>query len=170
MREAAVLDLFAGTGAFGLEALSRGARQAVFVDNSPFALDLIHQNITICAFSDKADVIRHDLTKGLVFGAKSNWHHQQFDIIFLDPPYRQGLGLKILNSLLELNLIAEGGVVIVEDDSTETLPEAIGQFVLYDKRSYGDTGFWLYEQQPPAIPLNDTPTPPQENTPPRTAQ
>ncbi|MDP2107041.1 MAG: RsmD family RNA methyltransferase, partial [Desulfobulbaceae bacterium] len=67
MREAAVLDLFAGTGALGLEALSRGANKAVFVDNNPLAIDLILQNITICGFADRSHVAHHNLMKGLAF-------------------------------------------------------------------------------------------------------
>lgn len=151
LREATVLDLFAGTGALGLEALSRGALHAVFVDKSPFALGLIRQNIETCGFSDQTHIIRHDLMKGLppfavpATRARNSRQDQLFDLIFIDPPYRHNLGSRILPLLLEHGLIAPGGLVIVEDDSTETLPETVGQLVLYDQRAYGDTGFWLYE-------------------------
>lgn len=158
VREASVLDLFAGTGALGLEALSRGAHQAVFVDNSHLALDLIRQNIITCGFSDQAHIIRYDLMKNQAlstlssFGTKSGWQPQPYDLVFLDPPYRQSLGIKILSALLEHSLVCEGGLVIVEDDSSETLPESVGRLVLYDQRAYGDTGFWLYEKQPSTDP------------------
>lgn len=149
IREAVVLDLFAGTGAMGLEALSRGARQAVFVDNSPVALNLIRHNIEACGFGDRAQVIRHDLRKNLSFAAGQGLG--AFDIVFLDPPYRQSLGQSILAALLFQRLVKEQGVVIAEDDSRETLPDSVGRLVLYDRRAYGDTGFWLYENHRVAL-------------------
>jgi 16S rRNA (guanine966-N2)-methyltransferase len=150
VRGAMVLDLFAGTGALGLEALSRGATAAVFVDNSSLALDLIHKNITVCRFADQARVIRHDLLKGLSWLQKSGVGpgeagEASFDLIFLDPPYRQGLCAGRLTVLLEAGVVGDRARVIFEDDSSEELPEAVGSLRLYDRRAYGDTGFWLYE-------------------------
>ena len=151
---ARVLDLFAGTGALGLEALSRGALAAVFVDSSAFALDLIQKNIIACGFSDRAHVIRHDLLKGLFFWRKAGGRGQAtdvpseptaFDLVFLDPPYRQGLCQALLSGLQEQGTIGCGAIVVFEDDSTQTLPEAVGALRLFDQRAYGDTGFWFYE-------------------------
>lgn len=155
IENAFVLDLFAGTGAFGLEALSRGARGAVFVDNSLVALDLIHKNSVVCGFSDRAHVVRHDLLKSLFFwhklGLKSSGDDGPqapiFDLIFLDPPYRQGQGTKMLSALLTEGFVGSGTVVVFEDDSAERLPESVGALQCYDQRSYGDTGFWLYEKR-----------------------
>ena len=147
---AAVLDLFAGTGALGLEALSRGAREAWFVDHTPLALGLIHQNLVACGFAEKAQVIRHDLLKGLSFGAKGSKPPPAFDLVFLDPPYRQGLWERLLLSLQEGGLLGDGAQVICEDDSAAELPEVVGSLWLHDRRRYGDTGFWFYEASPPA--------------------
>lgn len=153
---ARVLDLFAGTGALGLEALSRGAATAVFVDHSPLALDLIQKNIVACGFSDKVHVIRHDLLKGLFFWRKAGGRElgsdapptpPRFDLIFLDPPYRQGLGPGLLTGLQEQGLLGDEAVVVFEDDSTQTLPAAVGALRLFDQRAYGDTGFWFYEKE-----------------------
>jgi len=150
---ACVLDLFAGTGALGLEALSRGAEAALFVDNSPLALDLIQKNITACGFSDKAHAVRHDLLKGLffwrqasdrAFGNKNERQAPPFGLIFLDPPYRQGLCARLLTSLLDAGMVDDATRVIFEDDSAETLPEAVGRLQICDRRTYGDTGFWFY--------------------------
>jgi 16S rRNA (guanine966-N2)-methyltransferase len=150
---ATVLDLFAGTGALGLEALSRGAREAVFVDHSPLALDLIQKNIVVAGFSAQAHVVRHDLLKGLFFWrqpvlklpGEDGRPAPPFDLVFLDPPYRQGLCPRLLTALLETGLAGEGTQVVFEDDSTESLPESVGTLQLLDQRRYGDTGFWFYE-------------------------
>lgn len=148
--EATVLDLFAGTGALGLEALSRGAREAWFVDHSPLALGLIHKNIVACGFTERAQVIRHDLLKGSFGGTKGGKPLPAFDLVFLDPPYRQGHWERLLLRLQEGGLLADGAQVIGEDDSSLTLPEAVGGLWLHDRRSYGDTGFWFYQASPPS--------------------
>lgn len=151
-----VLDLFAGTGALGLEALSRGAEAAVFVDSSPLALDLIQKNVVACGFSDKAHVIRHDLLKGLFFWHKAGGRGlgndpspapPVFDLIFLDPPYRQGLCQGLLSGLQEQGTIGDGAIVVFEDDSSQALPDAVGSLRRFDQRAYGDTGFWFYEKE-----------------------
>ncbi len=151
---ALVLDLFAGTGALGLEALSRGAKAAVFVDNSLLALELLHKNIVACGFSDKAHVVRHDLLKSLFFWHKSSLepsgldgrHSPSFDLVFLDPPYRQGRCAELLTALLAAELVGRDTQIIFEDDSAEHLPESLGELQLTDQRRYGDTGFWFYEK------------------------
>lgn len=154
---ARVLDLFAGTGALGLEALSRGAGAAFFVDNSPFALDLIQKNVVACGFSDKAHVFRHDLLKGLFFWQRTGGRavlreasaeHPRFDLIFLDPPYRQGHGPGLLAGLQAQGMLSAEAVLVFEDDSSQTLPEVVGALQLTDQRAYGDTGFWFYEYGP----------------------
>ncbi len=142
---AQVLDLFAGTGALGLEALSRGAKAACFVDLSPLALELINSNILACGFSEQAQVIRHDLLRSLAFWPKGQGAAPIFDLIFLDPPYRQQLCPRIVTALLATGLVAAEAQVICEDDSRESLPERIGSLQLHDQRAYGDTGFWFYE-------------------------
>lgn len=151
---ARVLDLFAGTGALGLEALSRGAGAAVFVDNSPLALDLIQKNVVLCGFSDQAHVIRHDLLKGLFFWHKAGGRvpskevapaPPRFDLIFLDPPYRQGLCQGLLTGLQAQGVLSDEAMVVFEDDSAQALPTTVGGLRLFDQRAYGDTGFWFYE-------------------------
>jgi 16S rRNA (guanine966-N2)-methyltransferase len=142
---AQVLDLFAGTGALGLEALSRGAKAACFVDLSPLALELINSNILACGFGEQARVIRHDLLRSPSFWPKGKGPPPAFDLIFLDPPYRQGLCASTLTNLLATGMVGETAQVICEDDSRESLPERFGPLRLYDQRAYGDTGFWFYE-------------------------
>lgn len=141
--EARVIDFFAGTGALGLEALSRGAATAVFVDNQASALKLIENNISHFGLFDRSLIIKWDLSKGLSFLRKIA-PDKGFSLIFLDPPYGKGLALKTLYELAACAYLAKDALVIAEDNSKESLPSDVGILVLEDKRCYGDTGFWLY--------------------------
>jgi len=147
-----VLDLYAGTGALGLEALSRGAAKIVLVDYHRQALELIRRNIGICAPGNeqaKVTILRHDLRKGLPPTLTSGAGADTFDLIFLDPPYSQGLSLKTLEYLNNGNLLSADGIVVAEERSSETLPDHCGALYLSDHRIYGDTGFWLYRLSHP---------------------
>ena len=144
---AGVVDLFAGTGAFGLEALSRGALSVLFVDNQVGALTLIHNNVEQCGFSDRSLVVKRDLTKGLSFLDKLA-PAQGFSLVFLDPPYGQGLALDCLHEIAAgVRLSKDNALVIAEESAKETLPDTVGSLSLNDKRHYGDTGFWFYERK-----------------------
>ncbi len=142
---ATVLDLFAGTGALGLEALSRGAGLALFVDQDREALALIAHNIGICAFSDRARIIRSDLTKGF-FSVRQQAPGQRFDLVFIDPPYGRGVAARVLAQLAAADLVAPAGLVVAEDASQESLPDQVAGLALVDQRRYGDTGFWIYRK------------------------
>ena len=145
IRDAIVLDLFAGTGAMGLEALSRAARQAVFVDNHPEALRLIEKNIHLCGFSDRASVYKRDLSKGLCFLGKL-LPQAEFSIIFIDPPYRKGLAAVILEDIRGMDLLSAEGLVVVEEEAHAEMMSRVGPLHLVDQRRYGDTGFWFYRK------------------------
>ena len=123
IRGAKVLDLYAGTGALGLEALSRGADRAVFVDNGDAALALLNKNVELCGFSERSIIIRRDLTRGLAF-LPGLAPAGGFDLIFLDPPYRQGSVALFLNGLADLPLLAPDGLVIAEEGAEVELAEA----------------------------------------------
>jgi len=144
---AAVLDLYAGTGALGLEALSRSAMQAVFVDNNPQAVQLIEKNIDLCGFSDRTLVLKWDLSKGLYFLAKK-LPEIKFSIIFIDPPYRKGLSSTMLQEIGKTNVLSPGGLIVVEEDIVAEMPEMDTELSLVDQRCYGETGFWFY--RPPS--------------------
>ena len=143
--QALVLDLFAGTGALGLEALSRGATQVIFVEGNRSVIELIRQNIEACGFLDESSVVHRDLAKSLGFLTKLN-PGAGFDLVFLDPPYGKGLGHKVLAGLLEQKLVADHGIIVLEDRAGEEYPEALGGWLCYDQRRYGEAGFWLYRQ------------------------
>ncbi len=141
---ARVLDLFAGTGALGLEALSRGAVLAVFVDGQRSVTELIGRNIALCDFAERATVFHKDLTRGLAFLAAEQ-PTDGFNLVFLDPPYGGTLALRVLESLASGNLLAAKGIVVLEDAAEVQYPQTVGPLVCFDQRRYGEAGFWLYQ-------------------------
>ena len=140
---AKVLDLFAGTGALGLEALSRGAESALFIDKSQSAIALITRNVDLTGFSDKATVLKRDLVKKKNLDTKYI-PDEGFSLIFIDPPYKTNFAEKILAFLGEETSFMQRGVVVVESSSSAQLPESTGTLKCFDKRQYGETAFWLY--------------------------
>ncbi len=152
---ARVLDLYAGTGALGLEALSRGAQSAVFIDKSNSSLALIKKNSLLVhkLFTGIEEIPRILITKGelpksLVYVIRNiDNSYKPFDIIFLDPPYEKGFTEKTLECIDTNNLLAEQGIVVAEEYAKETLENDYKTFSLFTTRIYGDTGFWLYESK-----------------------
>lgn len=127
---ARVLDLFAGTGALGLEALSRGALQATFVDDGAKALALIRANIAKMRAEAETRVIRQDARRlGPNAGAG-------YGLVFLDPPYGKGLGEAVLAALLAEGWLAPGAMVVWEEGAPPVVPDGFEQV---DQRKYGDT-------------------------------
>ena len=141
--EVNVLDLFAGTGAIGIEALSRGCNNVVFVDKSPDAVKLINRNLDKCGFSDKATVFRRDLLKSPSFLTKC-CPVLGFGLIFADPPYRKGYSARFLEIIMRLNLLNSNGLLVIEDAKDVELPEKEGFLSLADRRKYGDTNVCIY--------------------------
>lgn len=125
-----VLDLFAGTGALGLEALSRGAAEVAFVDDGKVALGLLKANIEKMQAQEATEVLRHNATKLLTNKGPG------FDLIFLDPPYGKGLGEMALASAKSGGWIAPGALIVWEDGTEPALP---ADFTLIDQRRYGET-------------------------------
>lgn len=130
------LDLFAGSGQMGLEALSRGAREAVFVDSSREAVRVIEKNLAAAGFKDRARVVGADFAGYLRAGRET------FDIAFLDPPYREGLMERALE--LVAGRMAPGGVILCEHGSREVLPERAGDFEKRKVYRYGKTSVTAY--------------------------
>ncbi len=143
---ARVLDLFAGTGSFGLDALSRGAAFVVFVDQNPYALKLIGQNLQNCFDKPQADIVRMNLEKYSSYTSFKNRFSEQhrFNIIFLDPPYEKKMAETALTMIEKTGLVASNGVVIAEERSNASLPEQTGCLELTMQRRYGETGIWIY--------------------------
>ncbi|MBQ9914712.1 MAG: 16S rRNA (guanine(966)-N(2))-methyltransferase RsmD [Clostridia bacterium] len=122
---ASVLDLFAGTGALGIEALSRGAKETVFVDRAESSLKLVRDNLEKTHLTEKATVTKSDY---LSFLQNTN---QQFDLIFLDPPYFEDFLEKALKLISEKKLLSPGGIIYCE---TEGEPPALAETLFYVER------------------------------------
>lgn len=145
---ARILDLFSGTGSLGLEALSRGAASAIFVDSRPEALDFIRMNLQACFRDAEAKIIRLNLSKPSAYSSlikKVSMDDGLFDIIFLDPPYEKKLAELTLTMVEKTGLLHPDGYVIAEERAKVSLPEQIGSISLLESRRYGDTGIWLYQ-------------------------
>ena len=128
--DAQVLDFFAGTGALGLEALSRGAAHVTFFENGRAGQKLIRENIALCRVEDRATLIPRDARRpGRCSGAPAT-------LVFLDPPYGRKLGEAALEAAMEGGWIAPGAVIIWEESAPVTPP---GDLTLCDERRYGDT-------------------------------
>ena len=131
--DARVLDLFAGTGALGLEALSRGARFCLFIDQSAEARGLLRRNIETLQLTGASKVWRRDAT-----GLGPAGTMAPFDLVFLDPPYGQGLGAQALAAVREGGWIAADGIAVLEESADAEITTTEG-FRELDRRTYGDT-------------------------------
>ncbi|MCF8092336.1 MAG: 16S rRNA (guanine(966)-N(2))-methyltransferase RsmD [Desulfotignum sp.] len=136
VKNAQVLDLFAGTGALGLEALSRGAAHAVFVDLSAAACNIIAQNIDRCRFSGQATLIQKDLFFPLTVPVIRS---RYFDLIFLDPPYNLGYVEKTLAKHNIASLLSDGGLVVAEHAAREILPRSLNGLDIFRQKKYSRT-------------------------------
>jgi 16S rRNA (guanine966-N2)-methyltransferase len=132
---AAVIDLFAGTGALGIEAISHGAAFALFVDDSAESRALIRTNVEALALTGATKIWRRDATS---LGPMAAGAGGPFRLAFLDPPYRQGLAERALVSLFEGSWLAKDAIVVLESGKDEALGLPDG-YTTQDERSYGDT-------------------------------
>ncbi|MCR5305782.1 MAG: 16S rRNA (guanine(966)-N(2))-methyltransferase RsmD [Oscillospiraceae bacterium] len=133
---AAVLDLFAGSGQMGIEALSRGARSAVLTDRNPRAVRCITENVKACGFSDIAAVYQTDAAAFLQRTV------DRFDIAFLDPPYHKGFLPEILPMLAPK--MSKNGIIVCEHEPELKLPEQILEFHLQKQKKYGKITVSIY--------------------------
>lgn len=133
--EARVLDAFAGSGALGIEALSRGAAKAVLVDQSAECQRVIRQNLEKTRLLDKAECLQNDILSAL------DRMKEPFDIVLLDPPYGQQWCGRVIDGLLSRSLLAESAIVVVEHSAEEELAESYGPLKLIKRYQYGST--WI---------------------------
>lgn len=134
------LDLFAGSGAVGLEALSRGAKKAVFIENNKLALKCLNSNLMSTNFKAKGLVIAADARRALEYLKKRDIF---FDLVYVDPPYSKGWGDVILPSVNDLLL--PYGLIIMET-SVKEKPSEINGIKMFSKRVYGDTALSFYKK------------------------
>lgn len=134
-----ILDLFAGSGQLGLEALSRGAESAVFVDSSADSVNIVKKNIEACGFADVSRVYNKD------YSAFTALCRDRFDIAFLDPPYKAGLLEPALNSVC--GLMSDYGVIVCEHPDEVKLPETVNGFSVSKVYRYGKIYMTLYRKE-----------------------
>ncbi len=142
---ARVLDLFAGSGSLGIEALSRGAEHVIFIEKNKQAIEALQQNLLHTKFSNRAEVHPFDCLQAL---ERLTRRKAQFDLVLLDPPYQAGLHQKVIE-LVGATLLAANGLLVAETATRTPLPTCIGSCIQADRRIYGDTALELYilEQQ-----------------------
>ncbi|RWZ60715.1 16S rRNA (guanine(966)-N(2))-methyltransferase RsmD [Halobacillus fulvus] len=128
------LDLFAGSGGLGIEAISRGVDSCVFVDQQHKAIATVHENIKLLNLEDRTEVFRTDAMRALKAAGKRGL---TFEYIFLDPPYKKFSYKDLMEALLEHDLVAEGGMVVCEHDASEEIPERVGRLELLKQDIYG---------------------------------
>ncbi|MBI3318832.1 MAG: 16S rRNA (guanine(966)-N(2))-methyltransferase RsmD [Candidatus Omnitrophica bacterium] len=146
-----VLDLFSGSGALGIEALSRGAARVTFVDRSYFSIQAIEANLASLAGAG-LDPSRFEVHRSEVLTALRQMRREGelFDIVLLDPPYGRGFARKTLNGLTQYVIVAESGWVVAEHDKRDSLPPKLtgksAELVLQRQARYGDTALTLYRR------------------------
>lgn len=143
LSEFRVLDLFSGTGSLGLEALSRGAAQAVFIDNLDESIALIKKNIGRLGYVPWSRVLNMDLGKGIP------WEHPSlsgpFDLVFLDPPYADDIAPRLVEQIPAEDRLSTGARIVIETDKKADPPLTLSRLTRVQVRVYGDTKITIYE-------------------------
>ena len=138
---ARILDLFAGTGALGLEAMSRGGQFCLFVENSSRAQGLVRTNIDNLGLKSETRILRADATRLGPIGKI-----EPFDLVFADPPYAKGLGQRAITCLVEGGWLNANAVIVVEDNAASPAP-TLRSCIILDERKFGDTKIRIAEFQ-----------------------
>ena len=131
-----VLDLFAGTGNLGIEALSRGAKRALFVEKGRQALQLIQKNLLQCGMEGRAEILPKDVNRAI---GMLNRKGEAFDLILMDPPYEKGLIRKTLMKLNSQKIYHKDSILVIEHGRREPIPDIVEGWNLTRQRKIGDT-------------------------------
>lgn len=140
--EARFLDLFAGSGAIGIEALSRGASFGMFVDLNPKCVRVIKQNLAKTKFTENSEVYNTDYKTAL-----TKLDANSFDIIYIDPPYNKEMGVDAINRISEKDILREDGIIILETDTNEDVPPIIGRYEKFNYKRYGRNILSLFKRK-----------------------
>ncbi len=138
------LDLFAGSGGLGIEALSRGMDKAIFVDKEYKAISTVRANLEACRYTNKAEVYKNDAERALKALIK---REISFDLILLDPPYKKQKLVELLSTISENQLLTEDGTIVCEHSDDVELPDEIGDLVRWRHESYGMITISIYSYQ-----------------------
>ena len=136
-----VLDLFAGSGGLGIEALSRGADSCTFVDNNAACCFVISENLNKAHFNQKTEILKSGVDQAIVQLSRKGF---KFDIILLDPPYYKNIVTSTLNSICNNDIINNDGIVIAERHKKDVVPDSVANLVMLKERRYGDTVISIY--------------------------
>lgn len=136
------LELFAGSGAVGIEALSQGVKEAVFVDTDRECREKIKENLSVIPLS-RYLIIPLDVSKAI---KRLSQKGKKFDIIFLDPPYYRDLAKKTLQTLSACDILAPYGFMVVQHFKKDNLPDTLGDLALFKQAKYGDTLLSFYRR------------------------
>jgi 16S rRNA (guanine966-N2)-methyltransferase len=138
------LELFAGSGSVGLEALSQGAQEVVFVENLRQSCLSLEENIKSLGCSDRVKVICQDALRAIENFCQNG---RKFDLIFADPPYYQGMAEKILQTLGECDILHKSGYIIIQHFKKDLVPEKAGNLALWRQEQYGDSLISFYSRK-----------------------
>lgn len=139
--DAVILDICAGTGALGIEALSRNATSCCFIEKERRATEAVKRNLAAAKAAGRARILEMDALKALRLLSEEN---RRFDLVFFDPPYSSPLYLPVVTAVSDFSLLADDGLVIAESDRRSVLPEQIGSLTKIDRRVYGDSAIEIY--------------------------
>lgn len=136
------LDLFAGSGAIGIEALSRGAKFCMFIDSNPSCIKVIKENIEKAHFSEISEVYNTDYRKAI-----NKLKEQSFNIIYIDPPYNKEMGINAVQLISNKNVLTHDGIIILETDTNEIVPDLIGIYEKFNYKRYGRNVLNLFRRK-----------------------
>ena len=139
--DATFLDLFSGSGGIGIEALSRGAEHAVFIENNSEAIKCIKDNLAVTKLINQAEVMKADACAGI----RQLKGRTPFSIIFMDPPYYKNMFSDALLSVDENELLKEDGIIVVEHDTVDKFPDNMGRLYKSREKKYGNTTITFYK-------------------------
>lgn len=141
--DARFLDLFSGTGNIALEALSRGAKRAVMIEKDQEAIKYIIKNINNLGYDTKSRAYKNEVVRAVeILGRKG----EKFDVIFMDPPYKEELCTKVIHAIAKSNILADEGKIICEHHMFEDLAEELSGFTKIDERKYGKKVITFYQK------------------------
>ena len=136
------LDLFAGSGAIGIEALSRGANSCTFVDIDRKCVDVIKENVEKAKFSDYSSIYNMDYKQAI-----SKFSEGCYDIIYVDPPYNKNMGVDSIEMISNKNILKNNGIIILETDTKENVPDEIGRYERFNYKRYGRNILSLFRRK-----------------------
>ncbi len=145
-----VLELYAGSGAVGFDAISLGAKKATFVESDPAVVMVIEDNCRLLGLEEELGLRRYEVVHADVFFAVKQWvkTDRKFDLVFVDPPYGEELAKKTLKHLTAHDILQPACLLFLQHEKREILPESSGRFSLIRQRKYGTSRLSVYEGRP----------------------